>query len=220
MILATLVLLQTTMGPIQVRLDDVHAPRTAANFVRYVRHDKFDGGSFYRVVRANNQPHNRVKIAVIQGGPAPHAVAYPPIAMESTRVTGLHHLDGTISMARDGPNSAQGDFFICIGPQPELDAGGRRNPDGRGFAAFGRVVAGMNVVRAIDALPAHGQTLVHPVTIRFARVLPASARETSRDGTSSTLRTSRRPPTRTEARTALVRPRRLHRADPARPRAG
>ena len=175
MILATLVLLQTTMGPIEVKLDDARAPRTTANFLRYVRHGKYDGGTFYRVVRANNQPQNHVKITVIQGGVAPGAASYPPIAMESTAVTGLHHLDGTISMARNGPSSAQGEFFICIGAQPELDAGGHRNPDGYGFAAFGHVVAGMDVVRAIDALPANGQTLLHPVTITSARVLRASA---------------------------------------------
>ncbi len=77
-------------------------------------------------------------------------------------------------MARDGPDTATSDFFICIGDQPELDFGGRRNPDGQGFAAFGRVTVGMDVVRRIQAAPADGQALAPPVVIRRARRLPAS----------------------------------------------
>jgi peptidyl-prolyl cis-trans isomerase A (cyclophilin A) len=91
-----------------------------------------------------------------------------PIPLERTRDTGLRHLDGTLSMARDGPDSAQDHFFICVGDQPELDFGGRRNPDGQGFAAFGKVTRGMDVLRRIQGAPADGQLLKSPVRIQRA----------------------------------------------------
>jgi peptidyl-prolyl cis-trans isomerase A (cyclophilin A) len=130
----------------------------------------YEGGRFHRTVRADNQPQNRVKIDVVQAGvnPARAAEDFAPIALERTRDTGLRHLDGTISMARDGPDTATSDFFICVGDQPELDFGGRRNPDGQGFAAFGRVVRGMDVVRKIHRAPADGQALAPPIAIRRA----------------------------------------------------
>ena len=90
------------------------------------------------------------------------------IFLERTRDTGLKHLDGTLTMARDGPDTAQESFAICIGDQPDLDFGGRRNPDGQGFAAFGRVIRGMEVVRQIHALPAEGQQLTPPLKIQNA----------------------------------------------------
>src|SRR4029079_6101444 len=104
---------------------------------------------------AANQPRDTVRIAVIQGGPNPDrsSSGFAPIVLERTSVTGLHHLDGTISMARSGPNSATSDFFICVGDQPALDFGGHRNLDGQGFAAFGQVTDGMSIVRAIQASP-------------------------------------------------------------------
>ena len=110
---------------------------------------------------------NDVKIEVIQASanPAKSRAGFPPIKLERTRDTGLKHLDGTLSMARNGPDTATSDFFICIGDQPELDFGGKRNPDGQGFAAFGRVVKGMDVVRKIQRSPAEGQTLKPPVKI-------------------------------------------------------
>src|SRR5207302_2793853 len=87
------------------------------------------------------------------------------IKLERTRDTGLKHQNGTLSMARDGPDTATGDFFVCIGVQPELDFGGKRNPDGQGFAAFGQVVKGMDVVKKIQAVPAKDQTLTPPIKI-------------------------------------------------------
>ena len=97
---------------------------------------------------------------------------FPPIKLERTKDTKLSHKDGTISMARDDPDTATSDFFICVGDQPELDFGGKRNPDGQGFAAFGRVVRGMDVVRKIQAAPADGQKLTPPVKILTARRKP------------------------------------------------
>jgi peptidyl-prolyl cis-trans isomerase A (cyclophilin A) len=161
------VLIQGDRGEIEIELD-ARAPSTVANFLKYVDGKFYDGGRFHRTVKPGNQPDGKVKIEVIQAGidPARAKDEFPPIKLERTRDTGVLHKDGTISMARDGPDTATSDFFICIGDQPELDFGGKRNPDGQGFAAFGRVVKGMDVVKAIQGSPADGQTLKPAVTIR------------------------------------------------------
>jgi peptidyl-prolyl cis-trans isomerase A (cyclophilin A) len=121
-----------------------------------------------------NQQDNPVKIEVIQAGvSAAHADdGFPPIPLERTSVTGLQHTDGTISMARGQPDSATSGWFICINDQPALDFGGARNPDGQGFAAFGRVVQGMDVVRKIQQAPnAEAQRLTPPIRIvKAARI--------------------------------------------------
>jgi peptidyl-prolyl cis-trans isomerase A (cyclophilin A) len=161
--------METALGVIEIEVYPARAPITAVNFLRYVERGEYDGGRFHRTVRAGNQPNNKVLIDVVQAGRDP--VGRPdglPVILERTRDTGLRHVDGVISMARDGPDTATSDFFICIGDQPELDFGGRRNPDGQGFAAFGRVVAGMDVVRRIHRAPADGQSLTPPVAIRKA----------------------------------------------------
>ena len=161
------VVIRTALGDIEVEVDSARAPVTATNFLRYVDLGFYSSfGRFHRTVRADNQPDDKVRIAVIQAGLEPYrAQGFPPIPLERTRDTGLRHLDGTISMARDTPNSATSDFFICIGDQPSLDYGGRRNPDGQGFAAFGRVIRGMSVVNRIHDAPARGQALTPPVGI-------------------------------------------------------
>jgi peptidyl-prolyl cis-trans isomerase A (cyclophilin A) len=163
------VVLVTERGEIEVALDTKRAPGTAANFLRYTDGGFYDGGVFHRTVtiHPDNQPKNKIKIEVIQGGinPARAKEDGAPIPLERTSATGLKHLDGTVSMARDGPDTATSDFFICIGDQPSLDFGGQRNPDGQGFAAFGRVVSGLDVVRAIQTAPADGQSLKPPVKI-------------------------------------------------------
>jgi peptidyl-prolyl cis-trans isomerase A (cyclophilin A) len=161
--------IKTPMGAIVVELDAERAPATVANFLHYVDSGLYDGGVIHRTVRMVNQPQNKVKIEVIQGGPNPTAKQFQPIPLERTNKTGLSHLNGTISMARDGPDTATGDFFICIGNQPSLDFGGPRNPDGQGFAAFGKVVIGMDVVRKIQQSPADGQKLTPPIKILEAR---------------------------------------------------
>ena len=168
---ASRVRLETDLGAIVLEVYPDRAPASAANFLRYVDEGRFDGASFYRVVTPDNQPDNPVKIEVVQGGLGfadDHPRRLPPIPHETTAETGLAHRDGTVSMARLEPGTASSEFFICVGDQPELDFGGRRNPDGQGFAAFGRVVEGMDVVRRIHALPADGQMLAEPVTIRRA----------------------------------------------------
>jgi peptidyl-prolyl cis-trans isomerase A (cyclophilin A) len=158
--------IQTVAGDIEVEVDSLRAPITATNFLRYVDLGFYRFGRFHRTVRSDNQPENKVKITVIQAGLDSLRVKdFPPIPLERTRVTKLAHKDGTISMARDGPNTATSDFFICIGDQPALDFGGRRNPDGQGFAAFGRVLQGMDIVRRINLAPADGQRLTPSIEI-------------------------------------------------------
>jgi peptidyl-prolyl cis-trans isomerase A (cyclophilin A) len=159
-------IIKTSLGNITVELYPSKAPVTVANFLKYVDAHLYDSTSFFRAVRLDNQPHNSVKIEVIQATGADSAKDFPPIPLETTRQTGLHHLNGTISMARNTPNSATSSFFICINDQPSLDYGGKRNKDGQGFAAFGRVIKGMDVVKKIQTLyPGQGQYFNPPVPI-------------------------------------------------------
>jgi peptidyl-prolyl cis-trans isomerase A (cyclophilin A) len=169
------VAIETSIGTIEAELDSVHAPVSVRNFLAYVESGLYVHGQFHRTVRADNQPNNPVKITVIQAGqgPARRAEHFPAIDLERTSITGLRHVDGALSMARAGANTATSDFFICIGAQPELDFGGKRNADGQGFAAFGRVTRGMDVVRAINAAPADAnQRLTPPITITRIRRIP------------------------------------------------
>jgi peptidyl-prolyl cis-trans isomerase A (cyclophilin A) len=155
------VTIQTELGDIVVEIYEKEAPITASNFLKYVDEGLFDGGSFYRVVTMENQPNNDVKIEVIQGGLGfgESEKRLPSIEHETTEKSGITHKDGVISMARNKPGSASSEIFICINDQPELDFGGKRNPDGQGFAAFGKVVKGMDVIRKIQQQPAEGQML-------------------------------------------------------------
>jgi peptidyl-prolyl cis-trans isomerase A (cyclophilin A) len=161
----------TTKGDIEVELDAERAPVTVKNFLRYVDEKRYAGGRFHRTVTMANQPDKLIKIEVIQAGVNPdfQKQDFPPIKLERTNQTNILHRDGTISMARDGADTAASDFFICIGNQPSLDFGGKRNPDGQGFAAFGRVTKGMDVVRAIQASHAKDQSLDPPITIENVR---------------------------------------------------
>jgi peptidyl-prolyl cis-trans isomerase A (cyclophilin A) len=160
------VVIETDMGIIEVEIDTGRAPVTAKNFLRYVDAGLYGGGRFHRTVKPDNQPSNDIKIDVIQAGRVPGTKGFESIPLERTNVTGILHREGVISMARSGPDTATSDFFICIGDQPSLDIGGRRNPDGQGFAAFGRVTKGMEVVKAIQSAPAAGQRLTPPVNLR------------------------------------------------------
>ncbi|MGH9837223.1 MAG: peptidylprolyl isomerase [Blastocatellia bacterium] len=170
------VLIQTELGEITIELDATHAPITAENFLRYVDAGHYDGGRFHRTVTLDpdNQPNNQIQIEVIQAGVNPDKAKedFAPIKLERTSETGLRHKDGAISMARSGPDTATSDFFICIGDQPELDFGGKRNPDGQGFAAFGRVVKGMDVVRKIHRSPVEAQRLAPPIKIVKIKRIP------------------------------------------------
>jgi peptidyl-prolyl cis-trans isomerase A (cyclophilin A) len=167
------VVVTTDLGEIEMEIHTERAPATATNFLKYVDAGLYDGGLFHRTVRPDNQREKPVKIAVIQGAAntTRNKEFFPPIALERTNQTGLLHKDGTVSMARDAVDSATDEFFICVGDQPELDFGGKRNRDGQGFAAFGRVVRGMDVVRRIQQSAADGERLRPPIRIISARRL-------------------------------------------------
>lgn len=165
------IVIETERGDISVSLDSARAPITVTNFLRYIDGGFFVNGQFHRTVTPDNQPRDSVRIEVIQGSARrmrPDS-SFPPIELERTSVTGIKHTDGVISMARDGPNTATSSFFITIGAQPSLDEGGKRNRDGQGFAAFGRVTDGMNIVRAIQQSPREAQNLTPPVVIKNIR---------------------------------------------------
>jgi peptidyl-prolyl cis-trans isomerase A (cyclophilin A) len=126
------VTIETELGDIEADIFTDAAPITAANFLSYVDRGFYTNGHFYRTVEPDNQPDSPVRIEVIQGGIDPARVdeRSAPITLERTTVTGLLHTDGTLSMSRFAPDSTHSEIFICIGDQPELDFGGRRNPDG------------------------------------------------------------------------------------------
>ena len=164
---------ETALGAFVIAVDPDVATLTVANYLRYVDGKHLDNSWVYRIVTmANQPPETKHKIEVVQWGMRvddSRKPPFPPIAHETTRMTGLKHLDGTVSMARSTPGSAAGEFFICIGDQPELDFGGRRNPDGQGFAAFGRVVEGRDVVRALHGQGKVQQILEAPIPIKQVR---------------------------------------------------
>jgi peptidyl-prolyl cis-trans isomerase A (cyclophilin A) len=159
--------IETEAGSMVAELYARAAPNTVGNVLRYVDGGYYTNGQFYRTVRADNQADAAVRIAVIQAAAdRPRARgAFVPVALERTSVTGLTHRDGTLSMARSGPDSATHEFFICIGDQPELDFGGKRNADGQGFAAFGRIIQGLDVARKIHEAAAQAQRLTPPIRI-------------------------------------------------------
>ncbi|MEO9801683.1 MAG: peptidylprolyl isomerase [Reichenbachiella sp.] len=155
----------TAMGQIKIELYPEKAPITVANFLKYVDSGLYEQSSFFRACTPKNEADREVRIEVIQGGDIPVEKELDPIEIETTQQTGLLHEDGTISMARDQPNSATCSFFICIGNQPSLDFDGARNPDGYGFAAFGQVLEGMDVVRKIQEQEEVDQYFIDPVRI-------------------------------------------------------
>jgi peptidyl-prolyl cis-trans isomerase A (cyclophilin A) len=159
--------IETEAGTIEAELDSARAPITASNFLRYVDARLFDDAGFFRSVRMDNQPNDSVRIEVIQADIAREnrRRAFPPIPLERSSVTGLRHVDGALSMARAGPDTGRASFSIVINDQPEMDFAGRRNPDGQGFAAFGRVTRGMDIVRRIQQGPVEAQRLTSPIRI-------------------------------------------------------
>jgi peptidyl-prolyl cis-trans isomerase A (cyclophilin A) len=171
--------LRTAEGPIVLELEKQRAPLTTANFLRYIDQKRLDGATFYRALSFPGRPD----LGLIQGGQRNQKLLLPPVAHEATSKTGLTHKQGTISMARAAPGSAQSDFFIILGDLSTLDANPNGPPgaDNAGFAAFGRVVEGMDVVQRILASPVSptegvgamkGQMIAKPVPIQSARRLP------------------------------------------------
>lgn len=169
------VTLTTSMGPIVLELERDSAPLTTANFLRYVDQKRLDGAAFYRAAKSPNAP----QFGLVQFGTRNDPKkTLPPVAHEPTTKTGLSHKDGTISLARNAPGTGAGDFFILVGDTPSLDADPNAPGDNQGFAAFGHVAEGMDLVKQILAAPTDpekgdgvmkGQYLASPVTILSAK---------------------------------------------------
>jgi len=164
------VLIQTQAGDIEVELYPRQAPRTVAAFLSYVDSGFYKKCCFYRILNEENQATGSDPSQLIQGGiwrtNHSKAVSLPGVPHESTQQTHILHTDGVISLARQAPGTATTEFFICVGDQPGFDYGGKNNPDGQGYAAFGKVVKGLDVVRAIYAMPEEDQSFTPPVTIK------------------------------------------------------
>jgi len=171
--------LDTAEGPILLELYPDKAPITAGNFLRYVDEKRFDGATFYRASKVPNAPEFGLVQGGVQNDPAR---VLKPIAHEPTTKTGLSHTNGAISMGRTSPGTATSDFFICVGDMTYMDANPSQPGDNLGFAAFGKVVEGMDTVQKILAAPTSptagegvmkGEMLAKPVKIITARRAPA-----------------------------------------------
>lgn len=171
------VVVSTELGDIEIEVYTERAPHSAKSFLDFVDAGLYEGATFYRTVMPENDK-GAPPISVIQGGLDDDSYSMPPVPHETTQDTGILHTDGVISLARAEPGEANAAaFFICIGDQPGLDFGAKRNPDGLGFAAFGKVIDGMDVVLKIhqrealgpsDSDYTKGQMLTEPVVIRSA----------------------------------------------------
>ncbi|HTJ13057.1 MAG TPA: peptidylprolyl isomerase [Dinghuibacter sp.] len=163
------IVIETQAGDIEVELYPKQAPKSVAAFLSYIDAGLYKNGSFYRILSDDNQPSGSGAVNLIQGGiwqnNAAKARSLPGIPHETTQQTHILHKDGTISLARTTPGSASSEFFIVLGDQPGYDYGGADSPDGQGYAAFGRVVKGMDVVKTIYRQPEKGQTFTPTIPI-------------------------------------------------------
>ena len=161
--------IRTAAGDIEIELYPGKAPKTVAAFESYIDSGFYNNSSFYRVLNDDNQSSDAPKSELIQGGiwrsNYRKASSLPGIPHETTQRTHILHKDGVISLARTTPGTASTEFFICIGDQPGFDFGGDNNPDGQGYAAFGKVIKGMDIVRNIYARPENNQSFDPPVAI-------------------------------------------------------
>jgi Peptidyl-prolyl cis-trans isomerase (rotamase) - cyclophilin family len=163
------VIIETAFGDIEVELYPDKAPHSVAAFLSYVDSGFYKNSSFYRVLKEENQPSASFRSELIQGGiwqtNYKKGISLPGIPHEPTNKTGILHKNGTISLARTTPGTASSEFFICIGDQPAYDYGGDANADGQGFAAFGKVVKGMDIVRKIHRQPDYEESFEKSVEI-------------------------------------------------------
>lgn len=167
--------IETELGEIALELFERQAPASAGYFLADVRARLYDGSSFFRIVTLSNQTvEKHRRIAVIQGGLRHEREDLAPvIAHDTTAMTGLSHLKGTVSLARFAPGAVYHSFFICLRDEPALDFGGARHPDGQGFAAFGRVAAGFDAVQRIYARAEAQEYLKNEIAIRRAAIVTA-----------------------------------------------
>ncbi len=162
--------IETNFGDIIVELYPAKAPQTVKAFLSYVDSGYYKNSSFYRVLKAEDQPSNAFKSELIQGGiwqtNYKKQQTIPGIPLETTKQTGVLHKDGAISLARTDPGTASTEFFICVGDQPAYDYGGSANSDGQGFAAFGKVIEGIEYVKQIHDQPDNATSFTPSITIR------------------------------------------------------
>jgi peptidyl-prolyl cis-trans isomerase A (cyclophilin A) len=161
--------IQTDFGDIEIEVYPSKAPKSVAAFLSYVDSGLYKNGSFYRVLKEENQPSSAFKSELIQGGiwqtNSKKVSTLKGIPHETTQQSGILHLNGTVSLARTTPGTASSEFFICVGDQPSYDYGNNANPDKLGYAAFGRVVKGMDIVKMIHEQPENGEDFTPPITI-------------------------------------------------------
>ena len=159
--------IQTGEGDIEVELFQDRAPKSVAAFLSYIDAGYYKNSSFYRALNEDNQPTGNAGTAMIQGGiwRSRHNIKLPGIPHENTLQTKLSHTDGVISLARQATGTANTEFFICIGDQKGFDYGGANNPDRQGYAAFGQVVKGMDIIKQLYIQPTNGDLLEQPVKI-------------------------------------------------------
>ncbi len=162
--------IETNFGDIIIELYPEKAPKTVAAFLSYVDSGYYKNGSFYRVLKEEDQPSNAFKSNLIQGGiwqtDYKKQLSIPGIPHETTKQTGILHKNGTISLARTNPRTANTEFFIVIGDQPAYDYGGDANSDGQGFAAFGKVMEGMEYIKQIHSQSDNQTTFTPPILIK------------------------------------------------------
>jgi peptidyl-prolyl cis-trans isomerase A (cyclophilin A) len=162
-------IIETNAGDIEIELYPDKAPQTVKSFLSYIDAGYYKHSSFYRVLTDDNQPSNAPKANLVQGGiwktNYKKATSLPGIPHEPTNKTTILHKDGVISLARLAPGTGTTEFFICVGDQPGFDYGGENNPDGQGYAAFGKVVKGLAVVNKIYNRPSYEQAFDPPVII-------------------------------------------------------
>ena len=156
--------IHTNYGKIEAELYPAKAPKTVAAFLSYIDKNFYENTSFYRVLKDDDMPTD-YNTGLIQGGTWPNLKNVQPILHEPTNLSGLTHTSGTLSMARTGANTATTEFFICVGDQTNFDAGNSRAEDTLGFAAFGRVIKGMDVVRKIHNTKTNGEQFMEKITI-------------------------------------------------------
>jgi peptidyl-prolyl cis-trans isomerase A (cyclophilin A) len=160
--------IQTKLGDIEVELYPDQAPKSVAAFLSYIDKGYYNNCTFYRVLRDDNQPSDAAKAELVQGGLWANRgkrPEVPGIPHESTQQTHILHKEGTVSLARMEPGTATTEFFICMDDEPGLDYGGENNADKQGYAAFGKVVKGMDIVKEIYSRPENDQYFDPPVTI-------------------------------------------------------
>ena len=161
--------IETDYGDIEIELYPSKAPKSVAAFLSYVDSGLYKNSSFYRVLKEENQPSSSFKSELIQGGiwqsNNKKAASLQGIPHETTKQSGILHTNGTVSLARTTPGTASSEFFICVGDQPAYDYGNDANPDKLGYAAFGRVVKGMDIVKMIHEQPENGETFAPSIKI-------------------------------------------------------